>query len=57
MRVRVNKSLFLNMSDTDMVKYVKANFDVVNESIETSLQTKKKWMLIRKHWYEFEKKK
>ena len=54
MRVRVNKSLFLNMSDTDMVKYVKANFDVVNESIETSLQTKKKWMLIRKHWYEFE---
>ena len=54
MRIRVNKSLFLNMSDTDMVKYVKANFDVVNESIETSLQTKKKWMLIRKHWYKFE---
>ena len=30
------------MPDTDMVKYVKANCDVVNESIETSLQTKKK---------------
>ena len=42
------------MSDTDMVKYVKANCDVVNESIETNLQTKKKWMLIRKHWYKFE---
>ena len=37
------------MPDIDMVKNVKANCDLVNESIETSLQTKKKWILIRKH--------
>ena len=37
-----NKKLFLNMPDIDMVKNVKANCDLVNGSIETSLQTKKK---------------
>ena len=31
------------MPDIDMVKNVKANCDLVNESIETSLQTKKNW--------------
>ena len=49
-----NKKLFQNMLDIDMVKNVKANCDLVNESIEESLQTKKKWILIRKHWYKFE---
>ena len=49
-----NNKLFLNMPDTNLVKNVKANCDLVNESIETSLQTKKKWILIRKHWYKFE---
>ena len=44
------------MPDIDMVKNVKANCDLVNESIETSLQTKKKWILIRKQWYKFGKK-
>ena len=42
------------MLDIDMVKNVKANCDLVNESIEESLQTAKKWILIRKHWYKFE---
>ena len=42
------------MQEIDMVKNVKANCDLVNESIEASLQTKKKWILIRKHWYKFE---
>ena len=51
-----NKKLFLNMPDINMVKNVKANCDLVNESIETSLQTKKKWILIRKQWYKFGKK-
>ena len=49
-----NNKLFLNMRDTNLVKNIKANCDLVNESIETSLQTKKKWILIRKHWYKFE---
>ena len=49
-----NKKLFLNMPDIDMVKNVKVNCDSVNESIEASLQTKKKWVLIRKHCYKFE---
>ena len=49
-----NNKLFLNMPDKDVVKNVKANCDLVNESIETSLQTKKKFTLIRKHWYKFE---
>ena len=47
-----NNKLFLNMPD--MVKNVKANWDFVNESIEISLQTKEKWILLRKHWYRFE---
>ena len=42
------------MLDIDMVKNVKANCELVNESIEESLQTKKKWILLRKHWYKFE---
>ena len=42
------------MLDIDMVKNGKANCDLMNESIEESLQTKKKWILIRKHWYKFE---
>ena len=37
-----------------MVKNVKANSDLGIESIETSLQTKPKWILIREHWYKFE---
>ena len=37
-----------------MVKNVKANCDLVSESIETSLKTKKKWILIREHWYKLE---
>ena len=41
------------MPDIDIVKNVKANCDSVNESIEASLQTKR-WVLIRKHWYNFE---
>ena len=47
-----NNKLFLNMPN--MVKNVKANCDLINENIETSLQTKGKWILIRKHWYKFE---
>ena len=47
-----NNKLFLNMPD--MVKNVKANCDLVNKSIEISLQTKEKWILIRKYWYKFE---
>ena len=37
-----NNKLFLNMPDTNLVKNVKENCDLANESIETSLQTKKK---------------
>ena len=37
-----------------MVKKVKENCDLVKESTETSFQTKQKWMLIKKHWYNFE---
>ena len=37
-----------------MVKNVKANCDLVSESIETSLKTKKKWILIMEHWYKLE---
>ena len=37
-----------------MVKNVNANCDLVNENIETSLQTKKKWILIMKQWYKSE---
>ena len=48
-----NKKLFLHMPDIDMVKNVKVNCDLMNESIEGSLQTRKKWILIRKHWYKF----
>ena len=47
-----NNKLFLNMPN--MGKNVIANCDLVNESIETSLQTKEKWILIRKLWYKFE---
>ena len=39
-----------------MVENVKANCKLVIESIETSLKTKEKWILIRKHWYKFEQK-
>ena len=49
-----NKKLFLNMPSIDMVKNVKANCNFLNKSIETSSKTKKKWILIRKHWYKFE---
>ena len=41
------------MPDIDVVKNVKVNCDLMNESIEGSLQTRKKWILIRKHWYKF----
>ena len=37
---KANNKLFLNM--TNMVKNVKANCDLANKSIETSLQTKEK---------------
>ena len=37
-----------------MVKNIKANSDFVIESFGTSLQTKQKWILIRKDWYKFE---
>ena len=40
----------------DIKANVKANCDLVNESIEASLHTKKKWILIRKHWYKLELK-
>ena len=46
-----NNKLFLNMQN--MAKNIKANCDLVNESIDTCLQIKKKWILIRKHWYRF----
>ena len=46
-----NNKLFLNMQN--MAKNIKANCDLVNESIDTCLQIKKKWILIRKHWYKF----
>ena len=36
------------MRDIDVVKNVKANCDLVHESVETSLQTQEKWILIRK---------
>ena len=42
------------MADIDMVKNVKANCDMVNESIKASLQTKRKLILIRKHGHKFE---
>ena len=42
------------MPDIDMVKNAKENCDLVNKSIETSLQAKKKWILIKKHWHKFE---
>ena len=45
-----------NLSGTDMVKNVKRNCDLVNESVEISLQTKKKWILIRKHCVSLNKK-
>ena len=38
----------------NMVKNDIANCDLENESIETSLQTKEKWILTRKHWYKLE---
>ena len=47
-----NNKLFQDMAD--MVRNVKVNYDLVTESIETSLQTKEKWILISKHWYKFE---
>ena len=37
----------------NMAKNIKANCDLVNESIDTCLQIKNKWILIRKHWYKF----
>ena len=37
-----------------MVKNVKANSALMNESIETSLKIKQKWILIKKHWYKLE---
>ena len=37
----------------NMVKNVKADSDLVIECIETSLQAKQKWTLIRKDWYKF----
>ena len=38
-----------------MVKNVKANCDLVSGSIETSIKTKKKWILIiMGHWYKLE---
>ena len=38
----------------NIVKNVKANSDLVIGSIQTILQTKQKWILVRKHWCKFE---
>ena len=42
------------MADIDMVKNVKANCDLVNGSIEASLQTKKKMDANQETLYKFE---
>ena len=49
-----NKKLFLNMADINMVKNVKANCDLVNGSMEASLQTKKKMDTNQETLYNFE---
>ena len=49
-----NEKLFLNMAGTDMVKNVKANRDLVNGSMEASLQTKKKMDTNQETLYKFE---
>ena len=51
---KAGKRFFLHMPHIDLGENVKTNCDLVNESTERSLQTKKKWMLIKKHWYKFE---